>query len=120
MLPKTRMSMFAVTIRSPLTAVFAVAGSTAGAGSMASTAGTLAGLAVTGEGIMAARLKPCPFCGQDCAEFVSNGIGDFYIACGSGLEDSLGCGARTDDRNCESKEHAAERWNRRFRPRRKK
>lgn len=65
------------------------------------------------------ELKPCPFCGAKVAEIRSNGIGDFYVICdadddGSGREAGrfgFGCGARTSDVSCESREQAAKRWN---------
>lgn len=62
------------------------------------------------------KLKPCPFCGGTNAVIESNGIGDYYVICGSDDEGEDSCGARTDDSRCESKEHAAERWNRRPKP----
>lgn len=54
---------------------------------------------------MTEELKPCPFCGG-AAKMNGNGIGDFYVQC-------TGCLARSDDRHCEERSHAVERWNRR-------
>jgi len=54
---------------------------------------------------------PCPFCGFDEPEIVSNGIGDYFIRCSSPNDDQLGCGARTSDANCESEKQALKRWN---------
>ncbi len=48
-------------------------------------------------------LKPCP-CGSIKLEVRSNGIGDFFVEC-------TDCGKRSDQRCCEGKQFAAERWN---------
>jgi hypothetical protein len=61
-------------------------------------------------------LKPCPFCGFDEPDLVSNGIGDYYVICARHTPDDAeedGCGARTSGVRCESKEGAIERWNQR-------
>lgn len=55
------------------------------------------------------KLLPCPFCGNKNPEIMPNGIGDFYVRCET--PDEEGCSCRTDDAFCESKEHAAKRWN---------
>jgi hypothetical protein len=57
------------------------------------------------------KLLPCPFCGNCDIELVPNGIGDFSAHCGDGVE--TGCGASSSEIRCESRQHAAERWNRR-------
>lgn len=57
------------------------------------------------------KLKPCPFCGGERIEIMSNGIGDFYCICYSGDEENYHCGARSSDCYCESKEQAIDRWN---------
>lgn len=60
-------------------------------------------------------LKPCPFCGNtETLKIVGNGIGDYLVTCGEELEDDPGCGVRTSDVRCETKQHAAERWNKRI------
>lgn len=59
------------------------------------------------------KLKPCPFCGNTEIQIQSNGIGDYFVIFGTGEDDDPGCGVRTDDRQCEGKQFAAERWNRR-------
>lgn len=59
------------------------------------------------------ELKNCPFCGCAIVEIVPNGMGDFFAICGN--EDE-GCGARSSQMRCESREHAAERWNTRHAP----
>lgn len=62
------------------------------------------------------ELNPCPMCGGTNIVIESNGIGEYYVVCGTGEEDGGGCGLQTDDRHCETKAHAAERWNRRTIP----
>lgn len=61
------------------------------------------------------RLLPCPFCGGINIGIHGNGIGDFFAICGDLDEELSGCGARTDDRNCEDQKFAIERWNQRTR-----
>jgi Lar family restriction alleviation protein len=61
------------------------------------------------------ELLPCPFCGSDNIRILSNGIGDYFAVCYAD-EDSFGCGARSSDFKCESKEQAIAAWNRRAAP----
>ncbi len=56
----------------------------------------------------APELLNCPFCGCNNIQILPNGCGDFFAFCG---DDESGCGARSDQRQCESREQAAERWN---------
>lgn len=51
------------------------------------------------------NLSHCPFCGGS-PEMMDNGIGDHFVACSE-------CRSRTSDSNCESRQAAAERWNKR-------
>ncbi len=60
---------------------------------------------------MSKELKSCPFCGESVAVVKSNGIGDYYIQCGSGDEEEPGCGVRMPQGRCEFQGHAIAVWN---------
>lgn len=48
--------------------------------------------------------KPCPCGSTEPPVTKGNGIGDYYVECDH-------CHRRSDQRSCEAKEHAVERWN---------